>query len=92
MESSNFLSCSFGESLKRFIKWFFRRVFQVQVFLMRARITAQSNEIEMTLYAQIGMDMILCFVKRENSVREDCCQHVNIRTSGDEKVHKVSEG
>lgn len=26
--------------------------------------------------------MILCFVKRENSVREDCCQHVNIRTDG----------
>lgn len=28
------------------------------------------------------MGMILCFVKRENSVREDCCQHVNIRTDG----------
>lgn len=49
---------------------------------MRARITAQSNEIEMTLYTQLGMGMILCFVKRENSVREDCCQHVNIRTDG----------
>lgn len=45
MESSSFLSCSFGESLKRFRKWFFLRVFQVEVFLMRARITAQSNEI-----------------------------------------------